>query len=200
MTRCLYIKWFGLCALCLAFALGGCSAQHRQVSSTQPRSPASPGYYLKYVAWSGVSPGAGFTSTSLHVVEVDLGAKRARRLNKSASAPEPMLPHDEKGISELARSVDWVSLSPEHAERFEKLTEMWLGTKPPARYNDPKGLGREDGYHESLSVEWATDSVSTEINPRAGFTPDDPLRPPNEWRQLILALRPLEPSRRPSSS
>jgi hypothetical protein len=99
-----------------------------------------------------------------------------------------MLPYDEKGVSEIVRTSEWVSLLPAQAEKIRKLTEMWLHTEPPPRYNDPKGLGREDGYLETLSVMWGAKSVTTEINPRGGFSPNDPLRPTKEWRELIEAI------------
>ncbi len=146
---------------------------------------SQPAFVLQYLCWSGTSPGAGFTSTSLHVVEVDLNSKRLRRLRKRAQAPEPMLPHDKKGITRLMRTVDWKDLSSAHVDKIRELTSAWIGSEPPPRYNDPKGLGGEDGYLERLCVTWGTDSLTTEINPRGGFSPNDPLRPTREWIALI---------------
>lgn len=171
----------------LALALSGCGARSGQVGEPRQAPPAS--YALRYVLWSGVSPGAGFTSTSLDVVEIDLGARRARRLRTSASVPEPMLPRDERGVSELLRATGWVSLSSSQAEKLDDLIRAWLRTRPPPRYKDHRVLGREDASFEKLSIAWGAGSVSTEMDLRAGVSPDDPLRPSKEWRELILAIR-----------
>ncbi len=149
---------------------------------------AAPQYVLRYKQWSGVSPGNGFSRTSLIVVELDLSKGEMRKLWKSANHPAPMLPLDEAGIAKLIANVPWTDLSMENTAKFNSLIQAWLATKPPAVYNSPMALGREDGFLTELSVSLDTNIVTTTLNPRGGYSPQDPMRPTKEWQELIDSL------------
>ena len=140
-------------AIALTFITAVCSG-HQQVQSTvSAKQPASaPDYRLKYKSWSGTSPGADFTHTSLSFVDLDLKRSRIRRIWKSARRPDPMLPHDDATIAKLIAKVPWVKLTPEQVSGFRESIRAWLDTTPPTAYNSPMGLGREDGHVTSLSV------------------------------------------------
>ena len=158
-------------------------------ASCAPRRPAVPeDCHVRYVRWDGVSPGAGFSLTSLHVVEMDFGGGRKRVLRKTARAPAPMLPHQLDAIAKMADATPWRDLPADEAARLARLVDSWLATRPPARYNDFRPLGREDGCLEQLTVVRGATTVTTAINPRGWASPSDPLAPPKEWRALIDAL------------
>ena len=169
-----------MCALLTAL---GCS----HTTGTQPGAKPEQ-YCLRYKSWSGVSPGAGFLHTRLMVVDLDLGQRKTRKLMQVAKHPAPMLPHDDAGIAKLLDGAPSRDLSPDEVARFGKLIRAWLATSPPPTYNSPAALGCEDGYLAQLSVSWGTKSVMTKVNPRGGFSPDDPLRPPKEWQELLDSL------------
>jgi len=163
-------------------------AQRKLRGQLPSNCKAAPQYVLRYRQWSGVSPGAGSSHTSLIAVELDLSKSKMRKLWKSASRPTPMLPHDEAGTVKLLADIPWTDISKEDAVKFSSLIQAWLATKPPAAYNSPMALGREDGFLTELSVSWGTNTVATELNPRGGYSPRDPLRPSKEWRELTDAL------------
>jgi len=160
---------------------GGCA-------STPPgRGDASDPQRVFYYAWSGVSPGAGFTFTSVRAFEIDLTGRRIRGLRQSASAPGPMLPHEEEKITGLLDARPWRTLSPDEVEGLRHFLVAWLKTDPPAVYDEPRGLGHEDGYVEQLTVYSEAGKRTTVINPRGGFSPDGKGSPPPEWREFLAA-------------
>lgn len=174
----------------LAVSVCGCGKTH-SVSDSGKRADAAPlssPYHLRYKSWSGTSPGAGFTSTSLTVVEVNLPAGKIRKLKSFARRPEAMLPYDDRSISGLMGKVPWQGLTAEKAEAFDKLIRAWLATSPPAIYNSPMALGKEDGHLTQLSVSWDTKTITTKLNPRGDFSADGPPRPPEEWKGLVDSL------------
>ncbi|MCP4375046.1 MAG: hypothetical protein GY794_02525 [bacterium] len=173
----------GLMISCMAM---GCSSRQETQSSDADKKAASPpGYRLKYKSWSGTSYGAGFVHTSLSFVELDLPKGRIRRIRKSANRPMPMLPHDDAGIAKLLAQVPWTKLTKEQASAFRESISAWLETKPPSEYNIKMQLGREDGYLASLAVTWGTNTVTTTVNPRGGYSKDNP---PEEWKALRNVL------------
>ncbi|MFH1435049.1 MAG: hypothetical protein ABIJ56_04955 [Pseudomonadota bacterium] len=159
----------------------------------EPSEPQTPAYYLRYKIWTGVSPGAGFTFTSVKAVEVNMDKGEKRRILEYASRPDPMLPHDDEGVAKLLAKASWFDLEPGEKEELDGLIRAWLATSPPPAYNDSRGLGREDGYVEELSVTLDGKTVTTRINPRAGYALDDPLRPPWEWTELTTELFNIDP-------
>ena len=158
------------------------------ISHHQPA--AQPAYVLSYLVWSGTSPGAGFTSTTLHVVEIDLPARRARVFRKQALAPNPMLPYDDAGINKLIADSTWFPLTSAQVEQIRLLITTWKNTAPPAEYDQFRALGREDGYREQLTVSDDYTTTKTAINPR-GHSADRTL--PQEWVNLIKAISALHP-------
>lgn len=183
------MKPYATALLVLVFA-AGCS--QTKPDERPPRaknlSLSSTGFYLRHKSWSGISPGAGYYHTSLSAVELDLGKGRIRKLIKSASRPDAMLPHDDTDIAKLIADTPWRDLSKRQIARFQELIRAWLATSPPNTYNNPMALGHEDGHLSQLTISWDTNTVTTKINPRGGFSPNDPLRPPKEWQDLLDAL------------
>ena len=170
--------------------VAGCSKTH-STSDSEGRAEdtiSSSPYHLRYKSWSGVSPGAGFTHTSLIVVDLNLPERKIRKLIRSASRPDAMLPHADRSISVLLGRVPWQDLPAEKVEAFDTLIRAWLATSPPSTYNSPMGLGREDGHMTQLSVSWDTNTITTKLNVRGGISADDPLRPPKEWKGLVDSL------------
>ena len=170
--------------------LGGCwpGLASAYSEAPKPSQETRSGFHLEHRQWSGTSPGAGFTHTSLSVVQLDLVRGKKRRIVKSARRPDPMLPHDDDGIARILEDVPWRELSDTEIQKYDQLIQAWIATNPPATYNEPMTLGREDGYLSQLVVSWGTKSVTTRLNVRGGFSSDDPLRPPQEWRALLDAL------------
>jgi len=159
---------------------GGCA-------STPPgRGDASDLQRVFYYAWSGVSPGAGFTFTSVRAFEIDLRGDRIRGLRQTATAPDPMLPGEEEKIAALLDAQPWRTLSPDEVEGLRHFLLAWLKTDPPAAYDEPRNLGNEDGYVERLTVYSEDGKRTTAVNPRAAFPPDG-IQPHPEWRELIAA-------------
>jgi len=169
-----------LLAAMVLLVAGGCA-------STLPgRSDASDLQRVFYYAWSGMSPGAGFTFTSLRAFEMDLASGRIRGFQQTASAPDPMLPHEEEKITGLLNAQPWRTLSPDEVEGLRHFLLAWLKTDPPAAYDEPRGLGHEDGYVERLTVYSEAGKRTTVINPRGAFPPEGiPL--PRQWRALLAA-------------
>jgi hypothetical protein len=175
--------------IALAFIAAGCSDQQQTQHSIGGKDSAlASDYRLTYKSWSGTSPGAGFTHTSLNFVELDLPNSKIRMIWKSATHPDPMLPYDDANIARLIEKSSWTQLAPEEASSLRGCIRAWLDTNPPATYNSPMQLGREDRYITSLSVTWGANTVSTTINPRSGYRKDDPLNPPEEWKVLLESL------------
>jgi len=176
------------------FLIAGCSNQPQSQPPVEDKTPASsPDYHLKYKSWDGVSPGAGFMYTSLQFVELDLSKGRIRRIGKSASPPDPMLPNDDASIAKLVAQVPWIELTPGQADAYRKSIDAWLKTGPPPRYNNPMALGREDGQATSITVTWGRNTVTTSLNPRGGYRKGDPLLPPEEWKAMLdLLVMPLK--------
>ena len=148
----------------------------------------APDYILEYTVWTGTSPGAGFTRTSLKVIELDLPRSRIRHFWRIASAPSPMLPYSKVKIDRMIATLPWEKLKGEEVSHLKSLIKGWVETNPPKEYNKFMALGHEDGYVEKLSVSWSEKEVTTNINPRRGWSQDDPLRPPREWQDLIQKL------------
>jgi len=160
---------------------GGCA------STPSGRGDASGPQRVFYYAWSGVSPGADFTFTSVRAFEIDLAGRRIRGLCQSASAPDPMLPHEEEKITGLLDARPWRALSQDEVEGLRHFLMAWLKTDPPATYDEGHNLGTEDGYAERLTVYFAQGRRTTRINPRAGYSPDGKGLPPTQWRELLAA-------------
>ena len=168
-----------LLAAMVLLVTGGCSS-----APLGPDSAAAP-QRVFYYAWSGVSPGAGFTFTSLRTFEIDLAAGRIRGIQQTACAPDPMLPHEEEKITGPLDARPWRTLSPDEVEGLHHFLVAWLKTDPPASYEEPRGLGIEDGYVERLTVYSEAGKRTTVINPRGGLSPVGKGSPPPEWRELI---------------
>jgi len=151
------------------------------------RDEASGPQRVFYCAWSGVSPGAGFTFTSLRTFEIDLVAGRIRGIQQTAGAPDPMLPHEEEKVVGLLDTRPWRVLSPDEIEELRHFIVAWLQTDPPATYDEGHNLGTEDGYAERLTVYFAQGRRTTRINPQAGHSPDGKGLPPTQWRELLAA-------------
>lgn len=150
--------------------------------------PETPNYVLKYTVWTGTSPGANFTFTSLKVIELDLPRSRIRHFRRFASAPSPMLPHTNQEVDKLVAASPWVKLKSDEVMHLKSLVKGWIETNPPEEYNKFMALGNEDGYLETLAVSWNEKEVTIIINPRRGYSPNDPLRPPREYQNLIQKL------------
>jgi hypothetical protein len=101
-----------------------------------------------------------------------------------------MLPYAEKEIVALLGREKWEPLSEESYASIRSAVLSWLRTRPPKVYNRPRGLGTEDGYAESIITHFGDEKQVTKFNPRVGFRPDDPLRPPPEYDALIEAVMP----------
>jgi len=155
------------------------------------RAPTLPPYTCSYVRWEGASPGAGFTATALHVVEGDLRTRRVRIFRRTARHPDPMLPYEPAAIRALIDAQPWQSLDDARAAELAQALSSWTATKPPAVYNSPRGLGTEDGYLEMLTVTLRDTLITTRINPRGGYRPDDPTHPPAAWTELLQTLHRL---------
>jgi len=169
-----------LLAAMVLLVTSGCSS-----APLGPDSAAAP-QQVFYYAWSGTSPGAGFTFTSLRTFEIDLAAGRIRGIQQTAGAPDPMLPHEEEKVAALLNSRPWKTLSPDEVEGLRYFLLAWLKTDPPAAYDEPRGLGHEDGYVERLTVYSEAGKRTTVINPRGAFPPEGiPL--PRQWRALLAA-------------
>lgn len=174
----------------LVLLLGCTSGANRWRHPTEPRIE-----HLQYHRWSGMSPGAGFTRTTLNAVEIDFTTNRFRRFDAIAKAPEPMLPWQVQEIARCLQGQEWQDLDDEQAAQLTAIVRRWLQTEPPTTYNQPRVLGREDGYAEELAATLSDGKHSLSTNPRSGFTPNDPLRPPLQWQALIDSLDSLgEPS------
>ena len=183
--------------ICITFAVlaffilqGGNAAVPSDLISPAKKGQESeaPDYVLRYTVWSGTSPGADFTRTSLKVIELDLPHSRIRHFWRIATAPSPMLPHTSAKIDRLIATSPWVDLKSEEVIHLKSLIKDWIETNPPEEYNKFMALGREDGYVENLSVSWNEKELTISINPRGGGLQDDPLRPPCEWQDLIQKL------------
>ncbi len=140
-----------------------------------------------YYQWSGKSPGAGFTRTSISAFEIDLVRQRIRHLDTTAAAPEPMLPSQKDRIIELVASRPWVPLARQEADLYLELTTRWLETDPPASYVVERRLGREDGWSEELTVSFKDSARSTGIVPRRGGSAREGSAPPSAWTDLVAA-------------
>lgn len=175
--------WLVACVL-----VSGCQPQSSSDEQSTPRAAR-----VVYYSWSGRSPGGGFTFTSLTATEVDFDTGRARGFYATAAAPDPMLPHARDEILQMLADRPWEELAPEQSERLVRLVHDWLATDPPETYNIPRGLGREDGHAEVMTVTMDSGGPHvTRANPRSGFSPSDPLAPPPQWGQLINGLRQLQ--------
>jgi len=152
------------------------------------RDDASDPQRVFYYVWSGVSPGAGFTFTSLRAFETDLASGRIRGFQQTARAPDPMLPHEEDKITGLLNAQPWRKLSPDEIEGLCHFLLAWLKTDPPAAYDEPRNLGHEDGYVERLTVYFEAGDRTTAVNPRGAFPPDG-IQPPRQWREFLAAAR-----------
>ena len=170
-----------LLAAMVLLVTSGCSS-----APLGPDSAAAP-QRVFYYAWSGTSPGAGFTFTSLRTFEIDLAAGRIRGIQQTASAPDPMLPHEEEKVVGLLDARPWRVLSPDEIEELRHFILAWLQTDPPATYDEGHSLGTEDGYAERLTVYFAQGRRTTRINPQAGYSPDGKGLPPTQWRELLAA-------------
>ncbi len=140
--------------------------------------------HLTYMKWTGMSPGGGFTQTTLTCVEVDFAANRQRAIVRQAEAPQPMLPGDEAEIRTLLGKEAWAPLAPARATQLTAALAAWQATKPPAAYAGPQ-IGMEDGALEKLSVEGEPGSRTTAIDFRA--QPTTPA-PPAAWQELVRTL------------
>lgn len=141
---------------------------------------------LLYCRWEGMSKGAGFSRTYLDAIQVDMPGKRYRRITRSASVPEPMLPYQQAEVSALLEDTDWVALAPDTVRHLTMIARIWLETHPPPAYTQPRVLGREDGCAETLALQMNGENLSVNINVRGNV--NDPLRPPPEWHALVAYL------------
>ena len=154
------------------------SATFAEPPNQRIRDVETPVNRILYHRWTGTSPGAGFTATRLNACELDLTRARIRRLSCTARSPQAMLPHEQDQVLKLLKAMPWTSLSCCQIDEYRNTVPAWLKTKPPDVYNIPKGLGREDGYVETLTVFAGKTQRTTRVNPRPPFTPNDPKRPP----------------------
>jgi hypothetical protein len=145
---------------------------------------------LLYYRWSGSSPGAGFSSTSLSGFELDLENQRARKLQKHARRPQPMLPYAENQTVALIEREKWEPLSKEDYGSIKSAVSAWLRTRPPDAYSRPQGLGTEDGYAESIITFFGDAKRVTKFVPRAVGRPNEPPRPPAQCDALIETVMP----------
>lgn len=173
-----------LLPIVMAMLLVGCG-KHARPESNLPSPEVS---CLLYYRWSGTSPGAGFTHTSLAAIEVDLRSGRFRRITRTANAPQPMLPWERAAIGEFLHREEWQQLAPLRSKHLAALVATWLETAPPEKYVQPRGLGIEDGYVEQMAVEAGGRRAVVTVDPRGGYRPDDPLLPPPQWRALVAFL------------
>jgi len=170
----------------------GCGDGARSIMSTPPAGVShQPVEHVFFYCWSGTSPGAGFTRTSLTAIEVDLVGKRMRALASSARAPSAMLPHQQEEIEALLARSPWQPLAPERAQGLADMARLWLRTDPPPVYNRPMGLGREDGFAEGLVVRSGSQEREVKVNPHGAARPGDRAFPPPEWYALQAYLASL---------
>ncbi|HPR63350.1 MAG TPA: hypothetical protein PK014_03945 [Thermoanaerobaculia bacterium] len=143
-------------------------------------------FRIVYYTWTGVSPGAGYIHTSAMMIEADLSTREMRSIMKSASQPNPML-SSSVGIyrQELARREPAV-LSVQETAKLRRLILAWLNTNPPPVYHQYRALGREDAMTEHIILHRpGEESITVSIDPRKGFSPEDPMWPPPEWFALV---------------
>ena len=188
LVRTMNVRTTHLIALALTFAVIGCNSQQETCSDAAEKPTPKHDYHLKYKSWTGISPGAGFTFTSLQYVELDLAKSRIRRFWKSASHPNPMLPRDDSEIEQLIAEVPWTDLTPEQADSYRNLIGDWLKTEPPPIYHSVMALGREDGHVTRVTVRWGPNAVTTALIPSRGYRKGDPLLPPKEWEDMLNLL------------
>ncbi len=141
---------------------------------------------LLYYRWQGMNKGADFDRTYLDAIQVDMPGKRYRRITRSASVPEPMLPYQQREIAPLLENSEWLNLTVEQARHLAIVTRFWLETRPPPAYTQFRALGREDGYAETLALSTDGQSLSVHIRTRGDVI--DSLRPPPEWFALVAYL------------
>ena len=141
-----------------------------------------------YYYWSGTGPGGAIMHTSLHTFELDVTKQRLRLLQKTAHAPEPMLPHQEARILTLLGREPWQSPGDEQFGKIAAVLKAWLLTRPPADYNEPMALGNEDGCTQSITLSYAGLNRRISFHHRGGFRQDDPLLPPTELRAFLDAV------------
>ena len=141
-----------LVALVGLLSLPGCWGRGHGVESGPGAKPGPPPAAaptrLFYCTWSGTSPGAGFTSTSLLACEMDLAKRHVRALSRTAQHPQKMLPYDRTEIIKLLAGEAAQPLTEPRADVLRAAARAWLATDPPKSYDEPHGLGTEDGFSE----------------------------------------------------
>ena len=181
------LSFVAVCLL-MSILLLGCQPEPTASDAADRRATR-----LVYYSWAGTSPGGGLTFTSLIATEVDFDEGRARNLYATASAPDPMLPYLRGEVQARLDERPWKDLSLGQLDRLTGLVHDWLATCPPETYNIPRGLGREDGHAEVMTVTMDSgEQHVTTANPRGGSSPSDPLAPPPQWGQLVNGLRQLQ--------
>jgi len=141
---------------------------------------------LFYYQWSGTSPGADFTATSLFACEMDLVKREVRVFARSAQHPQKMLPYGRAEIIKLLAGEAWKPLAEPRADVLRAAARAWLATDPPKSYEKHGALGTEDGFCEILTVVCGQGERAAEINPHGH---DFAKGPPPEWYVLLSALQ-----------
>lgn len=140
-------------------------------------------YLLSFVHWYGASAGAGLSFTSLTWIEFDLNNMRRRTIRRQSGQDNLIVPYNHDIIHSIVNEQPWDVLTEEQAASVREAIRLWLDTNPPSEYMGTPSLGDEDGMVVRMTVEWGTNSVTTEINPYGSEEVAT-----DEWFSLLQAI------------
>lgn len=178
-----------LCMLGGLVLVACCGRPCEQAPSTAYHERRGPVYIVIY-EWTGYSPGAGFTYTSLWGREVELGRQFERSFVEVARQPKSMIDAPGETIPEPMIEEAWRPMDADEAKRLLALVDAWLATGPPSTCDFHAPGGREDGYLMRFRLRTVDAEYSVRANPPRSRAAEKQCLPDATLWRLVSALKP----------
>lgn len=151
-------------AALMACPAAGCRSAGLRKEARASATPAD-AVHILYYEWLGSSPGADFTRTDLHAVEIDFIAGQRRTVRLVARRPEPMIDRPGEEPPSVLEAEPWMPLPPEEDDVIRAAVRSWLEASPYATSDHQRAVGRESAYMLRFSLRAVDRTYRVRVNP-----------------------------------